>query len=65
MIEENKKKILEYAIAVNFLIDSVEYLLEDLESGEDFIESLAKIRRKIETVRKTEDGFKNGLGIER
>ena len=65
MTNEEKKEILNYAIAVSFLIDNVECLLEDYEIEEELSEkSISNTRKRIEVVKRMEIGFKKVLGIE-
>ena len=64
MTKQEKKEILNYAIAVSFLVDNVEVLLENYEIDEELTEkSISKIRKRIEVVKRMEIGFKNVLGI--
>ena len=65
MTNEEKKEILNYAIAVSFLIDNVECLLEEYEIEDELSEkSISNIRKKIEVAKRMEIGFKKVLGIE-
>ena len=65
MTNEEKKEILNYAIAVSFLIDNVECLLEDYEMEDELSEkSISNTRKRIEVVKRMEIGFKKVLGIE-
>lgn len=62
--EQEKKEILNYAVAVSFLVDNVEDLLENYEIDEELTEkSISKTRKRIEVVKSMEIGFKNVLGI--
>lgn len=64
MTKQEKKEILNYAIAVSFLVDNVEDLLENYEIDEELTEkSISKTRKRIEVVKRMEIGFKNVLGI--
>lgn len=65
MTNEEKKEILNYAIAVSLLIDNVECLLEDYEMEDELSEkSISKTRKRIEVAKRMEIGFKKVLGIE-
>ena len=65
MTNEEKKEILNYALAVSFLIDNVECLLEEYEIEDELSEkSISNIRKKIEAAKRMEIGFKKVLGIE-
>ena len=65
MTNEEKKEILDYAIAVSLLIDNVECLLEDYEMEDELSEkSISKTRKRIEVAKRMEIGFKKLLGIE-
>ena len=65
MTNEEKKEILDYAIAVSLLIDNVECLLEDYEMEDELSEkSISKTRKRIEVAKRMEVGFKKVLGIE-
>lgn len=65
MTEQEKKEILNYAIAVSFLMDNVECVLEDYEyEGELSEKSISNTRKRIEVVKRMEIGFKKVLGIE-
>ena len=65
MTNEEKKEILNYALAVSFLIDNVECLLEEYEIEDELSEkSISNIRKKIEVAKRMEIGFKKVLGIE-
>lgn len=64
MTKQEKKEILNYAVAVSFLVDNVEDLLENYEIDEELTEkSISKTRKRIEVVKSMEIGFKNVLGI--
>ena len=65
MTNEEKKEILDYAIAVSLLIDNVECLLEDYEMEDELSEKrISKTRKRIEVAKRMEIGFKKVLGIE-
>lgn len=53
-----------YGFSVDMLIDSVEWLIEDIECGQEITEvEVGYLKQKIEMVRKNEEGFKQMLGI--
>ena len=53
-----------YGFSVDMLIDSVEWLIEDIECGQEITEVEAGyLKQRIEMVRKNEEGFKQMLGI--
>ena len=59
------EKVLEFAMAVSFLVDNVEELLEEYEcNGELTDNQLIKIKRRIRILKEREKGFKKVLGIE-
>ena len=64
MTNEEKKEILNYAIAVSFLIDNVECLLEDYEINDELSEkSISNTRKRIEVAKRMEIGFEKALGL--
>ena len=59
-----REKVLDFAMAVSFLVDNVKELLEEYEcDGELTDKQLNKTRKKISVVRKHEKEFKKVLGI--
>ena len=65
MTEQEKNEILKYAIAVSFLIDNVECVLEDYEyEGELSEKTIINIKAGVQVVKQMEKGFKKVLGIE-
>ena len=53
-----------YGFSVDMLIDSVEWLIEDIECGQEITEvEVGYLKQRIEMVRKNEEGFKQMLGI--
>ncbi len=59
------EKVLDFAMAVNFLVDNIEELLEEYEcNGELTDKQLSKTRKRIRVVKENEKGFKKVLGIE-
>ena len=60
-----REKVLEFAMAVSFLVDNVEELLEEYECNEELTDKqLSETRKKIRVVRKHEKELKKVLGIE-
>ncbi|WP_419867406.1 hypothetical protein [Clostridium perfringens] len=59
------EKVLDFAMAVSFLVNNVEDLLEEYEcNGELTDKQLSKTRKKIRILKEREKGFKKVLGIE-
>lgn len=60
-----REKVLEFAMAVSFLVDNVEELLEEYECNEELTDKqLSKTRKRISVLKEHEKGFKKVLGIE-
>ncbi len=60
-----REKVLDFAMAVSFLVDNVEELLEEYEcEGELTEKQLSKTRKRISVLKEHEKGFKKVLGIE-
>lgn len=60
-----REKVLEFAMAVSFLVDNVEELLEEYEcNGELTDRQLSKTRKRIRVLKENEKVFKKVLGIE-
>lgn len=65
MNKVEREKVLYFAMAVSFLVDNVEELLEEYEcNGELTDKQLSKTRKRIRVVREHEKEFKKVLGIE-
>ena len=59
-----REKVLNFAMAVSFLVDNVEELLEEYEcEGELTEKQLSKTRKRIRVLKEHEKGFKKVLGI--
>lgn len=64
MDKEALKKVLDYAMAVSFLVDNVECLIEEYRCNEELTDKeLAYTEKRIEIVKKYEKDIKNLLGI--
>jgi hypothetical protein len=64
MDKEDLKKVLDYAMAVSFLLDNVECLIEEYRYNEELTDKeLAYTEKRIEIVKKYEKDIKNLLGI--
>ena len=64
MDKEDLKKVLDYAMAVSFLVDKVECLIEEYRYNEELTDKeLAYTEKRIEIVKKYEKDIKNLLGI--
>ena len=58
------EKVLDFAMAVSFLVDNIEELLEEYEcNGELTDKQLSKTRKRIRVLKENEKGFKKVLGI--
>ena len=62
--KEDLKKVLDYAMAVSFLVDNVECLIEEYRYNEELTDKqLGYTEKRIEIVKKYEKDIKGILGI--
>lgn len=64
MDKEDSEKVLDYGIAVSFLVSNVEYLIEEYKHNEELTDKqLRLVKKRIEIVKKYEKDIKNLLKI--